>query len=100
MALFDSTKWRVLNGLRAYLIPRRFKLTLGFLCVLLTNLFLLTMPKVLGFAVDSLQDSVTREKLTYWAGLVIGLAVCEGVFRFFMRRLIIGVSRDIEYAMR
>lgn len=100
MPLLDSTKWRVLNGLRVYLVPHRFKLALGFLCVFLTNLFLLAVPKVLGFAVDSLDHSVTREKLMYWAGLVIGLAVCEGVFRFFMRRLIIGVSRDVEYAIR
>jgi ATP-binding cassette subfamily B protein len=68
--------------------------------VFLTNLFLLAMPRVLGFAVDSLQESVTREKLAYWALLVVGLALCEGIFRFFMRRLIIGVSRDIEYSMR
>jgi ATP-binding cassette subfamily B protein len=58
------------------------------------------MPRVLGFAVDSLQQSVTREKLAYWAALVVGLALCEGIFRFFMRRLIIGVSREIEYSMR
>ena len=58
------------------------------------------MPRVMGFAVDSLQESVTREKLGYWSLLILGLALCEGIFRFFMRRLIIGVSRDVEYLMR
>lgn len=100
MALFDSSKWRVLKGLGAYLLKYRLRLAFGFGCVFLTNLFLLYMPRVLGYAVDSLQQSVTREGLEYWAGLIVALAVCEGIFRFFMRRLLIGVSRDIEYAMR
>jgi ATP-binding cassette subfamily B protein len=63
-------------------------------------MFLLAMPRVMGFAVDSLQESVTREKLGYWSLLILALALCEGIFRFFMRRLIIGVSRDVEYSMR
>ena len=32
--------------------------------------------------------------------LVLGIAIVGGVFRFLMRRIIIGVSRDIEYDMR
>jgi ATP-binding cassette subfamily B protein len=54
----------------------------------------------MGYAVDRLKESVTREKLVYYGLAIIGFAVCEGIFRFLMRRLIIGVSRDIEYAMR
>ncbi len=100
MAIFVSTKWRVLNRLRAYLFRYRCRLAAGFLCVLLTNMFLLAMPRVMGFAVDSLQESVTREKLGYWSLLILALALCEGIFRFFMRRLIIGVSRDVEYLVR
>ncbi|HLH32807.1 MAG TPA: ABC transporter transmembrane domain-containing protein, partial [Terriglobia bacterium] len=100
MSLIDSQKWRVLKGLRVYLYQHRLRLAAGFFCVFLTNMFLLATPRVLGFAVDSLQQSITRQKLAYWALLILGLAVCEGIFRFFMRRLIIGVSRDIEYSMR
>jgi ATP-binding cassette subfamily B protein len=54
----------------------------------------------MGYAVDRLKESITREKLVYYGLAIIGFAVCEGIFRFLMRRLIIGVSRDIEYAMR
>src|SRR5204863_6466496 len=86
--------------LKAYLRPHRGRLAAGFLCIVLTNFFLLTAPLVMGYAVDRLKESVTREKLAYYGALIIGLAICEGIFRFFMRRLIIGVSRDIEYAMR
>jgi ATP-binding cassette subfamily B multidrug efflux pump len=100
MVTMDSSKWRVLRGLRAYLYPHRRRIAGGFLCVIVTNLFLLAMPRVTGFAVDSLKESVTREKLALYAALIIALAAGEGIFRFLMRRLIIGVSRDIEYSMR
>jgi ATP-binding cassette subfamily B protein len=100
MAVLDSQKWQVLNRLTVYLRQHRIKLTAGFLCILLTNLFLLAAPRVMGYAVDSLKESVTREKLAYYGALIIGLALFEGAFRFLMRRLIIGVSRDIEYSIR
>jgi ATP-binding cassette subfamily B protein len=98
--MLNSNRWKELIRLKPYLRPHRGRLAAGFICILLTNFFLLTTPLVMGYAVDRLKESVTREKLAYYGALIIGLAVCEGIFRFFMRRLIIGVSRDIEYAIR
>src|SRR4030095_2469972 len=96
----NSQKWhgliRLIHSLRQP--PRR--LTAGFICIVLTSFFLLATPRVMGYAVDSLNESVTREKLATYGAMIIGLAICEGMYRFFMRRLIIGVSRDIEYAIR
>jgi ATP-binding cassette subfamily B multidrug efflux pump len=100
MAVLDSHKWRVLNRLKVYLTQHRQRLAAGFFCILLTNLFLLATPRVMGYAVDSLKESITRGKLAYYGAIVIGLAICEGVVRFLMRRLIIGVSRQIEYSIR
>ena len=100
MAVFDSRKWSVLSRLKVHLLRYRGRIAAGFICVLLTNLFLLAAPRVTGYAVDSLKESITRDKLAYYALAVIGLALCEGLFRFSMRRLIIGVSRDIEYELR
>src|SRR5262245_55952048 len=96
----NPNKWNDLRRLKTYLGRYRVRIFGGFACVLLTNLFLLASPQVMGYAVDRLRESVTREKLIYYGAAIIGFAICEGVFRFFMRRLIIGVSRDIEYAMR
>jgi ATP-binding cassette subfamily B multidrug efflux pump len=100
MAVVDSHKWNVLNRLKVHLLSHRARIAAGFLSVLLTNVFLLAAPRVTGYAVDSLAQSITREKLTYYGLAIVGLAVCEGIFRFLMRRLIIGVSRDIEYELR
>jgi len=100
MAVVDSHKWNVLSRLKVHLLGHRSRIAAGFICVVLTNVFLLAAPRVTGYAVDSLAQSITREKLTYYGLAIVGLAVCEGVFRFSMRRLIIGVSRDIEYELR
>jgi ATP-binding cassette subfamily B protein len=98
--MLNSNRWKDLIRLKSYLQPHRGRLAAGFVCIVLTNFFLLTTPLVMGYAVDRLKESVTRERLAYYGALIIGLAICEGIFRFFMRRLIIGVSRDIEYAIR
>jgi ATP-binding cassette subfamily B multidrug efflux pump len=100
MADSDSHRWSILNRLKSHLSHHRGRIGAGFLAVLLTNLFLLAAPRVTGYAVDSLKEPGARETLPYYALAIIGLALCEGVFRFSMRRLIIGVSRQIEYELR
>ena len=35
-----------------------------------------------------------------YAGLMVGLVMVEGVFRYFMRMVLIGLSREIEYELR
>src|SRR5437762_5133052 len=100
MAVADSHQWSILNRLKSHLFRHRGRIAAGFLAVLLTNLFLLIAPRVTGYAVDSLKEPGARETLRYYALAIIGLALCEGSFRFAMRRLIIGVSRDIEYELR
>src|SRR4029453_5459334 len=60
----------------------------------------LLSPWVLKFAVDDLTSSVTRGKLGMYAAVLFAISACGGVFRFLMRRIIIGVSREIEYDLR
>src|SRR5437867_7573568 len=55
---------------------------------------------VLRYAIDDLTRGVTRAKLVEYGGLLLALGLVGGVFRFLMRRILIGASRDIEYDMR
>jgi ATP-binding cassette subfamily B protein len=55
---------------------------------------------VLRHAVDDLTSEVTRAKLWLYAGLIVVLVVIEGVFRYYMRKALIGISREIEYELR
>ena len=73
---------------------------LGLACVVITTAIQLLSPWVLKNAIDDLNRGVTREKLALYAGLLLAIAIVGGVFRFLMRRILIGASRDIEYDMR
>ena len=72
----------------------------GFLCVVATASISLAAPWVLKYAIDDLYRGVTAEKIRMYAAGLLLLAAAGGVFRFLMRRIIIGASRDIEYDLR
>ncbi len=73
---------------------------LGLACLVLTTAFSLLGPWVLRHAVDDLTAGVTRDKLAVHAATLLGLAMAGGVFRFLMRRILVGASRAIEYDLR
>ena len=73
---------------------------LGLACVVVTTAIQLSSPWVLKYAIDDLNTGVTRPKLAAYAGMLLGIACAGGVFRFLMRRILIGASRDIEYDLR
>jgi len=100
MAETKSPKWKVLDRLFPYLREHKGRIALGFACVLLTNALFVGVPWVIRYAINSLAESVTTEKLAYYAGILVALTLVEGFFRFWMRWLLIGVSRDIEYSLR
>ena len=78
--------------------PRKF--VLGIASVIVSRALYLAAPGVLGYAVDELTRGVTVSRLALSGWLLIGLGVAGGVFRFLTRRILTGVSRDIEYDMR
>ena len=67
---------------------------------MLTDLIALTQPQVLRFAVDDLYKGVTAEKLGRYALILFAIAVGAGIFKFWMRQSVIGISRHIEYDLR
>jgi ATP-binding cassette subfamily B protein len=72
----------------------------GLACVVVTTAIQLLSPWVLKYAIDDLNTGITRGKLATYALLLVGIACAGGVFRFLMRRILIGASRDIEYDLR
>jgi ATP-binding cassette subfamily B protein len=57
-------------------------------------------PWVLKYAIDDLMLSVDVGTVRFYAVALVALAAVGGFFRFLMRRIIIGTSRDIEYDLR
>jgi ATP-binding cassette subfamily B protein len=83
-----------------YFSRHRRTLVLGFGCILATTAIQLLSPWVLKYAVDDLTIGVTRSKLGMYAAVLFAISAGGGIFRFLMRRIIIGVSREIEYDLR
>ena len=111
------TPFRKLIG---YFAPYRRKLALGISCVLMTNVFRLTTPDFVGKAIDALSRAMdalsngdpsnaamrtlvmesARSNLLKYSGLIVLATLAQGVFLFTQRRLLINMSRDIEYDLR
>ena len=89
-----------LQRLIPYVLRYRLRLTLGLACVFGTASVSLLSPLVLKYAIDDLSAMVTRVQLAQYAALLLGIAVTGGCFRFLSRRVIVGVSREIEYDLR
>ena len=89
-----------LSRLRGYIQNYRSQLVLGTLCVSLSNLAAIVSPRFLKYAIDSLGKSISQEKLLLYSALIVLFAVLEGIFLFLMRKIMIGVSRYIEYDLR
>jgi ATP-binding cassette subfamily B protein len=83
-----------------YLAKHRRSFLLGFACVIVTNVLTLAGPWLIKYAIDDLQSSLTVGKVRQYAVALFVLALAAGVFRFLMRRIIIGASRDFEYDLR
>jgi ATP-binding cassette subfamily B protein len=92
-----TTSTRRLLG---YLAPHRRAFLLGFICAVLTTAISLASPWVLKHAIDDLAHDVTLTKVVRYAALLFVLAAVGGIFRFFMRRVVIGASRSVEYDLR
>jgi ATP-binding cassette subfamily B protein len=89
-----------LQRLLPYFAPHKAKLIFGILCILATNLFRTAAPIVLQQAVDNLIDRISSPQLLQYGGLIIAIALVQGMFLFIEERLLIGMSRDIEYRLR
>ena len=83
-----------------FLLKYRRQFVLGLVCVVITTTIQLLSPWVLKFAIDDLTAGVTRSKLAFYAGVILGIACVGAVFRYLMRQILIGASRDIEYDVR
>lgn len=84
----------------AYLARSSHAFLVGLGCVVVTTAVSLAGPWVLKHAVDDLSTGVTAGKIRFYALGLLALSAVGGVFRFLMRRVIIGASREVEYDLR
>jgi len=90
--------WESLRTVRKYLWRYRAGLALGGTCLVLKDLAQAAQPLMIKAAVDSFTGP--RGAFLRFALYLVGLALLKGVFQYWMRVIIIGISRDIEFDLR
>ncbi|MFW5951391.1 MAG: ABC transporter ATP-binding protein [Gemmatimonadota bacterium] len=91
----------LVTRLYPYLRPYRKGYLLGLFMVVLANGFSILAPRLLGDAIDALeQTGVTRGVIWRYAGLIVLVALLGGAARFGMRQLLNGYSRKVETDLR
>jgi ATP-binding cassette subfamily B protein len=86
--------------LLTYMARYRRSFLVGFGCVVAASTLALTGPWVLKYAIDDLHRGLTSAKVQRYAAALLLIAAIGGFFRFLMRRVIVGASRDFEYDLR
>jgi len=91
----------LVRRLYPYIRPYRGGYLLGLLMVVLANGFAILAPRLLGQAIDALeQPGVSQALIWRFAGLIILVAVLAGAARYGMRELLNGYSRRVETDLR
>jgi ATP-binding cassette, subfamily B, multidrug efflux pump len=83
-----------------YFRPYKTSLVVGIICIFASVVLGLLVPVYVGQAVDDLGGGVTWEKVTRYALLILGVSALSGFFLFLQRRVLIGMSRHVEYDLR
>jgi len=83
-----------------YLYRYRRKIIVGTIFITLSNGIGVLNPRVVQKAIDYLSDDIAINQLLIYAGLVILIAIGQGLFRFLMRQTVIVGSRLIENDFR
>ncbi len=92
--------WESLRTVRVYLWRYRRGLALGLGALVLKDVAGAVQPLVIRAAIDTLSLTFGLARLLRFAALLVGLAAVKGLFQYWMRVIIIGISRDIEYDLR
>jgi ATP-binding cassette subfamily B multidrug efflux pump len=83
-----------------YFLPYKLSLTIGIVCILASVIFNLYIPLIVGQVVDVNWAQITWSRLTLAASKVLGFSILSGTFLFLQRRILIGMSRKVEYDVR
>jgi ATP-binding cassette, subfamily B, multidrug efflux pump len=89
-----------LRTLLRYFRPYKVSLIIGIVCIMAGVAFNVSIPLIVGNAIDANWQEIGWLKLTFASLKVLGASAMSGLFLFLQRRILIGISRHIEYDLR
>jgi ATP-binding cassette subfamily B multidrug efflux pump len=89
-----------LRPLWPYILRYRSAFLLGLSALALKDLAAVSAPLIIRSAVDRFIQGAPAAQIWRFAGYLTGVALLRGIFQYWMRVVLIGISRDIEYDLR
>ena len=89
-----------LRQLLRYFRPYKLSLIVGIACIMAGVVFYVSIPLIVGKAIDANWQNITWTKLTIAALKVLGASARSGLFLLLQRPILIGMSRHVEYDLR
>jgi ATP-binding cassette, subfamily B, multidrug efflux pump len=83
-----------------YFRPYKLQLAIGIACIFGSTSVGLFLPLFVGQAIDANWKQISSRLLAIAAGKVLGASLISGMFLLLQRRILIGMSRNVEYDMR
>src|SRR5450755_3654455 len=90
----------VFKAARPYLWRYRRGLALGMGSLVMKDVVSAALPLVIRAGVDSLTGGFRIQIVFQFAAILVVLSLVKGLFQYWMRVILIGASRDIEYDLR
>jgi ATP-binding cassette subfamily B multidrug efflux pump len=90
----------MIEFLRPYLWRYRRGFALGFASLAIKDLLGAALPLAMRGAIDRLTRGGGLRLVVAFCGLMILISACKGLFQYWMRVILIGISRDVEYDLR
>jgi len=83
-----------------YLWKYRRDMALGMGALLLTDFMKAALPLAIRSGIDSLMKGFRLSLVFEFAALIVLISIVRGLFQYWMRVILIGLSRDIEFDLR
>jgi ATP-binding cassette subfamily B multidrug efflux pump len=91
---------KIIETAGPYLWRYRRGLALGMGSLLVKDVMQAALPLVMRSAVDSLTSGFRLALVFEFAALLVVLSIVKGIFQYWMRVILIGISRDVEFDLR
>jgi ATP-binding cassette subfamily B protein len=85
---------------RPYLARYRRGLALGLGALLVKDIAGAAIPLILREGIDAITSRAPLSSLLWIIALLLAVALFKGLFQFWMRVILVGISRDVEFDLR
>jgi ATP-binding cassette subfamily B protein len=90
----------MIQFLRPYLLRYRRGFVLGFAALFMKDVLAAALPLAMRAAIDRLTRGSELRMVAAFCGVMILISALKGLFQYWMRVILIGISRDAEYDLR